>query len=142
MWTKQLDKPRKARIKKQGTRTSVECGKETVLGKPLTRMYLGICVPSWGLDALVRVGWGVECTFSCFWYVKVGRVVKGYHLSREPHFQLMHRNFLYIRNRLRKDWGVLLCWEGLGVEIWGAAHRRVVGEFVMRVFADIRNNFP
>ena len=105
-------------------------------------MYLGVCVPYWGLDAFVRVGWGVECTLSCFWYVKVGGEIKGYYLSREPHFQLAHRNIGYVRHRVRKDWGLLFCWKDWGLEIWGALHRRVVAEFAMRIFADIRNNFP
>ena len=105
-------------------------------------MYLGVCVPYWGLDVFGRVGWGVENTFSCFWYVKVGRVVRGYQLSQEAHFQLTHRNYNYIGYRVRKDWGLIFCFKNWGLEIWGALYRRAVSEFVMRVFADIRNNFP
>ena len=78
-------------------------------------MYVALLLPIIGVNFMFRIGLGVEEWVSYFGFLKLGTKLRLWQ-SPEAHEQVAHRNYGYVRERVRGDWGILIAWRNGGLE--------------------------
>ena len=78
-------------------------------------MYVVLLLPIVGFNFMFRVGLGVEDWVSYFGFLKIGKKLRLWQ-SPEAHEQVALRNYEYVRERVRGDWGILIAWRNGGLE--------------------------